>query len=68
MSVDNFGGGEFADQPSVIYSFGSSDKREIRELVRSTTASLDEVARGADLHQGSDITVAEVSKMTGVTA
>mgnify|MGYP006926917002 FL=1 len=68
MSVDYFGGGRFADQPSVIYLFGSGDEREISELVRSTTAGLDEVARGADLHRGSDITVAEVSTMTGVTA
>ena len=68
MSVDNFSGGGFDDQPSIIYSFGSSDKREIRELVRSTTASLDEVACGANLHRGSDIIVAKGSKMTGVTA
>ncbi|MFC7188383.1 hypothetical protein [Halorubrum yunnanense] len=68
MSLNNFGGEGFADQPSIIYSFGGSGDEEIREMVRSTMAGLGKVVRGGNHQRIGDITVAEVSEMTGVTA
>jgi len=68
VSVDNLDGDGFADQPSVIYSFGGAGDDRDDELVRSMTVDLDEVARGGDLPQAGDVTVAEGLTMTGVTA
>ena len=62
MSVENFDGNGFADQPSVIYSFDTDDGREIRELVRSTTADLSEVAHGAELHRPGDVIARDTTK------